>query len=359
MSASPIIPGHVGKTDLQDVVSSLLSTLNSAPSDSPEAFIEAGMMWVSRWIDRHGEDAVKAIAPFALVYGPSPASGCTCAKDGAGWSDELFFREALPMDVGGKLCVTSTSMLEVTGRTSHAKSLADLGNELVASGLGAQPMVVVDPGNALIVCCPRGLKGQRASVKMDMSPLLDLTQQIIDDELARFHAEHTEFPDGLAHVFHDRKERILLSGAEAIVRDNLFQHLKYRAFRSKFIVREDHTPAGRSDIAIYDSQNGNRLACVIELKVLRSRGMAKTTGAGTRTYDDKKMFRHVRMGTRQAQKYKEIASPPAKWAYVCAFDGRDVDQELAGIQAIADARGVLYRRYFMQVSARDDLDTTP
>ena len=349
MSGAPIVPAHVGKTDLQDVVSSLIRTLNSAPSDSPEAFIEAAMMWISRWVEKHGEDAVKVIAPFALVYETSSTPVGAQFNGSAEWADEVFFREALPLNVGGKICVTSTPMLAVTGRTSSANSLSDLGNELATCSLGTHPMVVVDPANALIVCCPGGLNGQRASVKMDMSPLLDLTQQIVD----------AEFPDGLAHVFHDRKERVLVSGAEAIVRDNLYQHLKYRAFRSKFIVREDHTPVGRSDIAIYDAQNGNRLACVIELKVLRSRGMAKTTGAGTRTYDDKKMFRHVRMGTRQAQKYREIASPPAKWAYVCAFDGRDVDQELPGIQAIADARGVLYRRYFMRASARDDLDIDP
>lgn len=355
MSGASIVPKHVDQSDLRNVVSGLLSSLNQASSDSPEAFIEAGMMWIDRWVAQHGEDAVKAVAPFAIVH-ELGASARGWAKGAADWSEEPFFREDLPLSVGGKVCVTATSMLDVTGRLTAAQSLADLGAELKTFGLDSQPMVVVYPSRALILCCAGGLTGPRVSVRLDMSPFIDLSQEIIDEELSRFHAEHTEFPDGFAHVFSDRAGRVLVSDAEDIVRDNLYQHLKYRAFRSKWIVREDFTPAGRSDISIYDSQNQNRLACVIELKVLRSRGRSKKTGGGSRTYDERTMVRHVRMGTRQAEKYRDIASPPAKWAYVCAFDGRDGDTELPGIQAIADKRGVIYHRYFMQVSARDDLD---
>jgi hypothetical protein len=356
VSGDSIVPKHVNKSDLQSVVSGLLAGLNQSPSDSPEAFVEAAMMWVDRWVAQHGEDAVKTVLPFALVHGLGAAAG-GWVKGAAGWAEEPFFREELPLNVGGKICVTATSILDVTGRLTTAQSLADIGAELKASTLDSLPMVVVYPARALILCCTGGLTGPRVSVKLDMSPFVDLSQEIIDDELNRFHAEHTEFPDGFAHVFSDRAGRVLVSDAEDIVRDNLFQHLKYRAFRSKWIVREDFTPAGRSDISIYDSQNQNRLACVIELKVLRSRGRSKKTGGGSRNYDERTMVRHVRMGTRQAEKYRDIASPPAKWAYVCAFDGRDADTDLPGIQEIADKRGVLYRRYFMQVSARDDLDT--
>jgi hypothetical protein len=352
---APLIPGHVAKADLQNVVGTLISGLSSAPSDSPEAFIEACLMWITRWVHLHGEDAVKAVAPFALVH-QVEADQAGCARSGTGWSDLPFFREDLPIEVGAKICVTTTSMFDVTGRISSAKSIADLGAELEACYLAAQPVVVVDARKSLIVCCAKGVKGPRFSLRLDMSPLLDLTQTVIDDELERFHKEHTEFPDGFAHIFHDRKKRILVSGAEAVVRDNLYLHLRYRAFGSNNIVREDFTSAGRSDVAIYDAQNGRRLVCVIELKVLRSRGMSKTTGAGARDYDETTMIRHVRMGTRQAQKYKEIASPHATWAYCCAFDGRDTNTDLAGIKAIATTRGVQYRRYYMHTSARDDLD---
>lgn len=313
-------------------------------------------MWISRWVSQHGEDVVKPLAPFAIVYQPALGNSGGWARNVTDWSDEPLFREDLPIDVGGKICVTTTSMLDVTGKKTAAKTLRDLGTALIEAGLDGQPMVIVQPENGQAVCCAQGLKGRRASISFDMAPLIDLTENLIDDELEKFHAEHTKFPDGLAHVFHDRQQRILVSGAESIVRDNLFQHLKYRAFRSKWVVREETTPAGRSDIAIYNRDNEHRLACVIELKVLRSRGMSKKAGAGARKYDEKTMVRHVRMGTRQAQKYRDIASPPAKWAYVCTFDGRDVDQELPGVEEIAKSRGVVYRRYFMEVSARDDLD---
>lgn len=356
MSGSPVIPEHVAKTDLESVVARVLSQLNSAPSDSPEAFLESALMWVSRWVAQHGEEAVKSLAPFAIVYEPALGDAGGWVKDGSGWADEPLFREDLPIDVGGKMCATTTSMLNVTGKSTVSKTLGDLGKELTAAGLDSQPMVIVQPANGQAICCAEGLKGQRASVSFDMAPLIDLTEKLIDEELEKFHAEHTKFPDGLAHVFHDRKQRVLFSGAESIVRDNLYQHLKYRAFRSKWIVREETTPAGRSDLAIYNKDNEHRLACVIELKVLRSRGMSKKAGAGTRDYDDKTMFRHVRMGIRQAQKYRHIASPPAKWAYVCAFDGRDLDLDLPDVEELAKSRNVLYRRYFMEVSARDDLE---
>ena len=348
-------PDHVSRADLQGVLRELLPNLNSAPSDSPEAFVEAAMLWLSRWVSEHGEVKVRSVAPFAIL-GAADATDVHDANPAGGWTVEPFFRDELPLSVGGHLALTSSSMLEVFVRPTAATSLAELGNEILALGLGERPMIVVHPEDGRLVICPKGVHGSRLAAALDLRPITNLSEAVIDAELQRFHAEHTQFPNGFAHVFHDRKARVLISDAEGIVRDNLYLHFKHVAFRSKFIVREDHTPAGRTDLSIYDSQQNNSLACVIELKVLRSRGMSKKTGVGTRDYSAKVTLRHARMGVRQAQKYKEIATPNAQWGYICLFDGRDTDEDMPEVSAVADARGILYRRYFMESSARDDLD---
>lgn len=351
MSALSKLPSHVRKSLLQESARELLPGLSSAPSDSPEAFLEVAMSWLSAWINEHGEDAVRKVAPFALVYTPT-VPGTSISGH---WVKAPFFRDARPLALSGLIVATSTSMLDVCTQATNAKDLSELGSQLCALGLEEYPMLVVDARRGMVLHCVGGPERKRTTMTLEMSPIVDLTQQLIDEELDRFHGQNTQYPDGLTHAWHDRAQRVIRSDSEAIIRDELYKHFKYVAFRSKYIVREEQTPAGRTDISIYDSHQNNILACVLELKVLRSRGMNKKTGAGSRPYDLNIMMRHARMGVRQAQKYKEVASPNAKWAYICLYDGRDKDTAMPDIEAVAVARGVIYKKFYMEKSTRDDL----
>lgn len=355
MTAATIKPGHVSRADLQGVLKELLPALNSAPSDSPEAFVEAAMLWLSRWVAEHGETKAQSAAPFAVIGG-GDFSTLHIEGSESGWTNEPFFRDELTLAAGGHIVLTTASMLEVFMRPTAAASLSELGKDILALGLGERPMIVVLPARKKVMVCPRGVNGPRVAAALDLTPVIELSEEVIDEELKRFHAQHTQFPNGYSHVFHDRKGRVLRSDAEDCIRDDLYRYFKWLAFRSKYIAREDHTPAGRTDLSIYDTQQNNRLACVIELKVLRSRGMSRKSGGGTRDYSAATTFRHARMGVRQAQKYKEVATPNALWGYICLFDGRDADEDMPEVKAVADTRGVLYRRYFMENSARDDLE---
>lgn len=348
MSTPSKIPAHIDQSILQETVRALLPSLSAAPSDTPSAFFEAVLFWLNAWISEHGENAVKKIAPFALVYTPS------LPVDGA-WAKAPFFREARPLALSGVVVATSTSMLDVRMQETGARDLMEIGSQLCALGLDECPMLVVDAPRSMMLYCSGKPEGKRTAMTLDMSPITNLTQSSIDEQLERFHTQHTQYPDGFTHAWHDRSQGVIRSDSEAIIRDALYLHFKNVAFRSKFIVREEQTPAGRTDISIFDTHQNNTLACVLELKVLRSRGMSKKTGKGTRSYKAEVMERHARMGIRQAQKYKEAANPNAKWAYICLYDGRDKDEAMPDIEAVATARGVIYKKYYMEKSTRDDL----
>ncbi len=354
MNGVPGIPLHINPADLRASAGVGAPQITPAASDSPEAFLQAARLWLERWVAKHG-DTVKTVPPFAIACEPQLGSGRVRAQ--TNYAPVYMFREELPLTIGGNIFVTTTSMQNVEGRVAAAKTISELATVLIADGLGAEPCLVVNAAEGYVVVCQGGVNGQRYQATLNMHPIVDLTEALIDEELEKFHADYTQFPSGLAHVFHDRKARVLLRKAEDIVRDNLFQHLQFRAFGSKLIIREGHTSAGRTDITIIDSQQNNRVACVIELKVLRSRGLARRKDGtiGSREYRPEVMVEHARMGVRQAEKYKKIADPNALWGYVCLFDGRDKDEDLPDVQKVAGERGILYRRYYMEENARVDL----
>lgn len=356
MSKLENVPSHVDKADLKLTAKDLLPMLSSTPSDSPSGFLDSTMQWVMEWIFKHGQDAVQKITPFAIVdVRPSqlqPASN---------WRKAHFFRESKSLQIGGCVVATSTSMLEVYVQNTQLQDLDGLGAVLENAGLADHPMLVVDPNAGLAIHCLHGMNGVRVSMDLSMAPIVDLSEQKIDAELLQFHLTHTQYPNGYVRPWHNRLDRVMRSDAEALVRDAMYRYFKWQVFRSKYIVREEFTTVGQADISIYDSQLGNVLAAVFELKVLRSRGLPQNPMRPAKPYKEEVMVRHSSMGVRQAHKYRIAAIPRGKWAYLCLYDGRDAkaeteEAELLTVKSLAEENNILYRRYFMETSTRDDLD---
>lgn len=354
MSGVDKLPQHVDRSSMQASLRARLQTVNSRESDSSQAFLLRVSEWMHVWfglcLDQKGAKGIKGIAPFAVVM--PPLGG---VDPSAGWADAPFFDEAPPADLGGCIAVTSTSFAHVQTLSTDCTRLEDLGKRLVELGLRNQPMAVVVPCKGLVRLCPGGVFSERISISLDAAPLTDVDETTMDRELASFHDSHTRYPNGFAHVWHDRKLRVLRREAEEIVRDALYIYLHYKAFRSKTLVREHQTPVGRSDISVLDNSSNQPItACVMELKVLRSRGMTKSKNE--KRYKPEAMRRHCLMGVKQAIKYKSVESAPL--AYLCLYDGRDSDAEVPDVKTAADAGFILYRRYFMETSTRDDLAET-
>ncbi|MBU1360127.1 MAG: hypothetical protein KKC79_02875 [Gammaproteobacteria bacterium] len=351
MSAVDKLPQHVDRSSMQAVLRARLQAVNSRESDSGQAFLLRVSKWMHRWsqqcLAEKGAAGIKGIAPFAVVM--PPLAG---VDPSAGWADTPFFDEEPPTDLGGCIAVTSTSFAHVQTLSTGCTRLNDLGERLTDLGLRDQPMAVVIPSKGLVQLCPGGVFSERISINLDAAPLTDVDETTMDRELASFHDSHTRYPNGFSHAWHDRKQRVLRRDAEDIVRDSLFIYLHYKAFRSKIVVREHQTSVGRSDISLLDNSSNQPItACVMELKVLRSRGMTKSKNE--KPYKPEAMRRHCLMGVKQAIKYKSVENAPL--AYLCLYDGRDADDEVLDAKTAADAGVILYRRYFMETSTRDDL----
>jgi hypothetical protein len=351
MSGMSKIPLHVDAKLLKETAKELLPDLTGAPSDTPPAFLSAVITWLERWLAKHGEEALGGMLPFVLLCPPD----IVALNLAVGWTEEPFFREAKPLPLGGKIIATTTSMLEVRVLESQATDLPSLGRKLIELGFRECPMLIIDPANAMSIHCANGLAGHRMEMDLQMAPIVDLTELLVDSHLDQFHIEYTRYPNGFCAAWHDRPAGVIRSDAEEVVRNDLFLYFKNVAFRSCYIIREEHTSVGRSDISIIDTRLGNRLACIFELKVLRTRGMNRKSGAGSRSYTLEVMTRHARMGVRQAKKYKDVAKPSPQWAYLCVYDGRDEDTSLPDVETLAGTSGVLYRKYYMERSTRDDL----
>jgi hypothetical protein len=352
MSSVDKLPQHVDRSSLQAVLRARLQAINGRESDSAQAFLLRVSQWMHGWsqqcLAEKGVDGMKGIAPFAVVL--LPLAG---ADPSAGWADAPFFDEDPAADLGGCIAITSTSFAHVQTLSTGCIRLKDLGEHLSSLGLQDQPMAVVIPSKGLVQLCPGGAFSEKISIDLDAAPLTDVDETALDRELASFHDLSTRYPDGVSHAWHDRKQRVLRRDAEAIVRDALFVYLSWKAFRSKIVLREHQTSVGRSDISLLDnSRNQPVTACVMELKVLRSRGMSKSHKE--KPYKPEVMRRHSLMGVKQAIKYKRAENAPL--AYLCLFDGRDDDGDVADAKTAAHAGAVLYRRYFMETSTRDDLE---
>lgn len=351
MSGADKLPQHVDRSSMQAVLRARLQSVNGRESDSAQAFLLRVSQWMHGWsqqcLAEKGVDGMKIIAPFAVVL--LPLAG---VDPSAGWADAPFFDEDPDADLGGCIAITSTSFAHVQILSTGCTRLADLGEKLISLGLRDQPMAVVFPGKGLVQLCPAGVYSEKIPLDLDAAPLTDADEAALDRELVAFHDLCTRYPDGLSHAWHDRKQRVLRRDAEAIVRDTLFIYLSWKAFRSKIVLREHQTSVGRTDISLMDNSRSHPItACVMELKVLRSRGMSKSKQE--KPYKPEAMRRHSLMGVKQAIKYKSAQNAPI--AYLCLFDGRDVDDDVIDAKTAASAGAVLYRRYFMETSTRDDL----
>ncbi len=349
------LPAHVALADLREILKSRVGAISPQPSDSARAFLEAATFWVNEWAMKHGEAAITMVQPFALVYRVEDAPAAA-----GPWTTHHLFREHRPLEIGGLVAVTTTSMLKVQVYTSGCTQLPKLCDCIEALGLAGQPMLVVDPKNKSMIYAPKGLEGERAELPIVLVPITHLTAQMVEGSLNDFHSGYLEYPDGYAHIWYERSSRTMMRDAEAIVRDHLYLHFRNVTFQSQYVAREEQTTAGRPDVSIHDIQDQPKTNYLFELKVLRSRGMPKLGSArpaasvsSAKTYNEKSMLLHARMGVRQAAKYQKANK--AKAAYICLYDGRDDDTPMPTVRALAQAEGIEYRKYYMQISTRDDL----
>jgi hypothetical protein len=311
------------------------------PEDVPEYevfFIEV-VHYCYRWIEKHG---MPPSTPIVFIY--SERIDLDPSLDSfepiAGWSKQQPLEE-LP----GALVLTSSNLRVAYSRSAGAASLPDLVAEITDLGLEARVAAVFVPSAKCLAFHAQGVanRGHQSGApslsqaqRQDPAVLLDL-----------FHDEYTKYPDGLGNCWISATNRVLFRNAEMAIRNSLYVYLARVHYRTEYIVREMQLPNGRSDIWIFGKVLGKDDAhCVIELKVLRSRSSTWAPGAHKPDRSEEFNKRYVERGARQVAGYKQQGH--ATRAFLCCYDGRVTDTEVDGIPAYAQARGVEYRRYFME-----------
>lgn len=344
-----MLPSHVNLDDLRETIRENISQLSSRPSDSPGGFLEAMFIWANEWWRRNADRSFEGYEPFAFVHHATDVT----TPDPDEWNEALLFRESYSIDIGGRLFLTTSSMLAVLSSTMQFVGIEGIAPAMAKFGFKTLPTLIVDPAHSEVHYCPEGIGGDRISLPLNGRKLTPVTVQNIDDALENFHREQTQYPEGCVHCFDDRKQRVLRRDAEAIIRDALYLQLLRDTFKTQYVAREEHLAVGRPDISIRDASDLTKAACVFELKVLRSKGTTRKLGSRPRRYDDKAMRLHAYIGVSQARKYKRATS--AALAYLVCFDGRDTDTPQTDIEHLCQQHGILPRRYFMLTSTRDDL----
>ncbi len=344
-----MLPSQVNLDELRATIFENIAQLSGRPSDTPDGFLEAMFNWVIRWRSRNTDLSFTGYEPFAFVHQAADLS----MPDPAEWREVLLFRECFSKNIGGRLFLTTSPMLAVHSSTAQYVGLEGIALALSHFDFKILPTLIVDPARNEVLYCPEGIVGNRITLALDGRKLTPVTVENIDNALEYFHQDHTQYPEGYTHCFDDRKKRVLRREAEAIIRDALFLQLKRDTFQTQYFAREEQLTVGRPDISIYEAPDLAKAACIFELKVLRSRGTTRQLGGEPKSYDDKKMWRHARMGLSQARKYKQATN--ATLAYLVCFDGRDINAPQSDIEQLCVGYGVISKRYYMETSTRDDL----
>lgn len=346
-----MLPSQVNLDELRATISENVAQLSSRPSDSPDGFLEAMFIWVNKWWSRNVGQSYEGFEPYAFVHF---ATELVTPNPGE-WEETLLFRESYSADIGGRFFLTTSPMLSVLRSTGQYEGLQGLALAFEKYAFKTLPTLIVDPAHNEMHYCPNGIVGYRITFALNGKKLTPVTIENIDTALEIFHREHTQYPNGYTHYcFDDRSKRVLRREAEAIIRDALFLQLRRDTFQTQAIAREEYLPVGRPDISIREASDLSRAVCVFELKVLRSRGTTRSLRGKPKPYDEAKMYRHARMGLFQACKYKQATN--AALAYLVCFDGRDINSPQSEIEELCQKQGVISRRYYMETSARDDLE---
>jgi len=354
MTRKPQLPSNVDEKDLEATFANSFSYVPDGSSSSNDAFRDYVHKWLAEWVKRQFEfaedinHAASKLSPAIFVFVEWPqdiihAGDVTLIED--------FFCKT-STDISGKIIFANANLRSAYYSKTPIKTTEQ--GAILLSGLGLQnaPCIIFKPAEEFkIAWSPDGISTSPSNIThLPIKGLDKVSKEELDEVLKDFHKRNTEFPNGTAMVWDSATKRIVIRNCEASIRDSLHRHLRDRVFASnaKLILREYELENGRVDIWIAPSVvRPHTGACLIELKVLRSRPFSGSS-SNNATYSSNTNERWARRGVNQAARYKAIDN--ADLGYTCCFDARDDDNELPDIVKLANEKDVCFRRYFMYSS---------
>jgi hypothetical protein len=224
----------------------------------------------------------------------------------------------------------------------NVKNSQDLLKAIKGYGLGDRHIGVFEPPALNLILLRRGLEGTSRTLAVAESGTAQPWKlDKLEQEILQFHNDQTRTPDAILVPWSDAGKGITVEKLEIRISKALAHYLDLIWQRGS-VLAEAGTSSGRMDIflvkEIFYAGHG---PCIIEVKVLRSRGK-------NRSMPPEHALRWAKKGLIQAKLYKQDKA--AATAYLCSFDAREKDTDLPALDTLAATLGIEHRKYFMHRS---------
>lgn len=257
-------------------------------------------------------------------------------------------------EIGGRLFIANDDLSQVHELDLGCSTVEQLGRALADRGLEMQTHAIFRPDRGELIVCEMGWSGATRREKVRLSHTRLTTRQL-ELTIWQFHREFTQTPSGLLHCWRGKAaHRVTAEKLERSISAMLWRELAMMVGRDS-VVMEPEGPHGRADVFVNCHGMANSVgACILELKVLRSRRYSSRAKAGWVPFNDADMIEHASDGIMQARNY--LDDQRARRAYLLCFDARLADVDQPEVLALARRLKVKVRRYFMYASPKAERD---
>jgi hypothetical protein len=220
-------------------------------------------------------------------------------------------------------------------------------------------LLLPDDHRALLLPGGIAAEGAGREIPLTAASVASLSSDAVLAFLQHLYDEYLRIPQDGYSVWAHPDHRVPVDRAEKEIQSILY--LPVRAYFKDYVVRqEDTTREGRADISVMPKGDLRALgSCVIELKVLKSRGYAAAwrdaSPVTTLTNEDA-----IRDGIDQARCYRDDLA--CEFTVLACYDMRDADEGDAMLERFAEEAaqvGVICRRYYLYPNAKEGRRARP
>jgi hypothetical protein len=334
---------------VSQVVNSPKNTVPPAPADLDmiEFGFENGVYrYCSEWLSMVGASH-SAARPFGLILSRSiPSDEKLLEQKGVTVQRLHAFKSQKMIDPQGCIYIVTQNLeLALRIEVDSAQQSQHLFDYIGTINLQDRVICVFEPPPANLIFMRKGLNGtSRAEEVVAAGDITPWTTLQLEGEFDQFHQEYTRTPSCVLVPWSNAGKGVTGEKLELRISKTLANYLD-KKWKPGSVLAEVETNSGRIDIFITEHVLAAEAGpAVIEVKVFRSHHGDQTKGR-YRKVSPKFTEWWGRKGAVQAELYR--TDKTAGSAYLCCFDARDKDKELAAVKSAAKQLNVEYRRYFM------------
>lgn len=311
-------------------------------AQDPYGFLVEATQYAQAWLSRQ-EQSPGDLKPCAFVLSRALASEPNLAS----FSFMNAFRSRYDVELSGQLLLASENLAKVYGAPLDLATTS-IYDAIAKAGYSGRTTLLFFPKESEVVVCPKGVGDFTCRHNIFGTVRSSLTQDEFDGLLDEFHTDWTKTPEAHLRPWKNQKEFIPIEDLELRIEGPLVYVLQMTLGYSN-IQKEPQTSLGRIDIYVGPGVLQIPLgACVIELKVLRSR-LPSGGKNGFTSVSQSDNEERAKEGIYQADDYR--GRMRANLAYLCCFDARKDDENVPpSLGALANQKKVFLRRYYMHRS---------